>query len=214
MDNTPICPESKLTRDERTECRWMGAVVAVWLIAVATLTGCSPSPRAEPERIQGTHSAPLVYKAEPSVLQSTDIKPEPGAPSLFATVANLKRRAYVFGTDSPELLETLQLAAQALNKAAGFQVAEVAAATEKADGIATTTVPEGIYAWTYGYDDGWCEMQLGAAVGDVDTAVHEMLHCLGVGHDNNPESLMYPDAAPGQKLTTETLDVLHQMHGE
>lgn len=208
MDNTPIAPETNLTADERTECRWLGAVVALWLAAVAVISsGCAT---VAPEPVKPAVEAPRVISSAELVA--------PHAPCR-STVANLKAGAYVIASNadvSAENVETLKLALEHVNGMAGFDVFAWSDYVALAQGVATTeTWPDSIAAAAR-HSNGSCTLMLGNLQIDIVVLAHEAIHCLGVEHDDDRDSLMFPDRIwdRDQALTDETLALLRQMHGE
>jgi len=48
---------------------------------------------------------------------------------------------------------------------------------------------------------------------DGDVLLHEMLHCVGVDHEDDPTSLMYPNTGAGQLLKPHHVEELRRLAG-
>src|SRR5262249_61658938 len=59
---------------------------------------------------------------------------------------------------------------------------------------------------------GWIEIERGREA-DGDVLLHEMLHCVGVDHEDDPTSLMYPNTGAGQQLKPHHVEELRRLAG-
>ncbi len=138
-----------------------------------------------------------------------DMHPAPGAPVLYDSVADLSNGPYVFGDDgylpSGKVAVFLE-AVERINAAVGFEALRYEPGNYMATGLYVNEVPGSATRIAHAFrdgDTGSCYILAGReavmmTVGsphstiDIDVAMHESLHCLGIGHDDNEESLMFP----------------------
>jgi len=166
------------------------------------------------------------------VLDIDQVDVPEGAPELYSSLADLGAGPYTVGANpdvSPDTVALLQAAIEHANSMAGFEVFRWQPVLLLAQARATTAIPEKLSTLAYAArmaDTGQCDLAMGRpssmeiqdarpGVVDVNTAAHELVHCLGIGHDANPDSLMHARKLRGlaQAMTPETVELLHRMAG-
>ncbi len=129
-------------------------------------------------------------------------------PLLYPHPADLRHGPYVFGGDPamrPELEEVVFLAVEKINDAAGFEAVGFEPGNYFTDGqVVDEPAADGAIASARrNHKTGECSLFFGKEVVlaseftprqtiDIPVAMHEMLHCVGFGHDHDNESVMAP----------------------
>lgn len=118
---------------------------------------------------------------------------------------------YRFGDDGympEEKREILTEAVSQLNAELGFEAVEFAPGDYYAQGMfANEPAKPGYFAWTFMIGDGCAILvgKLGAKEEDhqedVYTVMHELLHCFGVKHNSDHDSLMFKDRVRDSEKT-------------
>lgn len=159
-----------------------------------------------------------------------DMHPAPGAPVLYDSVADLSKGPYVFGDDgylpSGKVAVFLE-AVERINAAVGFEALRYEPGNYMATGMYVNELPEAETRIAHAFrdgDTGSCYILAGReavmmTVGsphrtiDITVAMHESLHCLGIGHDSNTESLMYSERFRNeeQEMTPATVELIKEM---
>lgn len=136
--------------------------------------------------------------------------------ATYPTVANLSKGPYVFGGDiSPDRVAVLEVAAEEINAAVGFEAVAIDPGNYFTPGQVVNevspTFPDAVASAKRDRASGNCVLffwrdasmlRVGSPRGTVDpiVAAHEMAHCLGLAHDEEDEdSIMFPLRTRGQE---------------
>ncbi len=175
-------------------------------------------------------TAPEIDASEEALLTSKvrktkGFKIPKGSPGLDPTLADLRKGPYLVAVENPShnMEALVRYSVWMINTDAGFEIFRVVEPA-KANAIVRPAYDATLGLANRGHFTGSCDVWLNHQVSfnliytpfnhaDPITTRHELLHCLGFGHDINPDSLMFPFRLPeyNQYITPQIYDLLRQM---
>ncbi len=106
-------------------------------------------------------------------------------------------------------ITTLPLAVEIWNQAMGFEVISLGSTGAEEDIEVSTSdlIPPQFAAWAkWRFPECWIEVQP-YMVDNLPVMVHEVGHCLGLGHSHDIHSIMYPQLQSGEYGLEQTITV-------